>query len=348
MSQSITVNVVSSVSTGASSGFFLIPGNFTSLFYPGFPFLLFTGTEELRYVTVSSTFATGNTQVNVASAVFGSVVALGSFTPGTGPFISGTYAPIPTTTNHNGIGAQVQAIVTGPGPINSVGLITGGTGYNNNNYLNVPLTGGTGSGAQATVIVSGGFVTQVFVTAAGTGYVVGDTLSASNTNLGGIGSGFSVPVLTVLGTLTSVTLVTQGLGYQAGDTLTFGGVGYGTGNTVAVATATSGEMGSIILDNNQPMFIVGQDVFVISAGNASCQTPWWSMLPTQTPIPAVQAAQVLAVTVYYSNQNNSPMITYSVRLGNQPGAAMVPANMVYVDLPTAIAAYQTQLASSQF
>jgi hypothetical protein len=71
-----------------------------------------------------------------------------------------------------------------------IGPITGGSGYINGTYLNVPLTGGNGSNGLATVIVAGGSVTSVTVTAAGTGYLNGNVLSASNLNLGGNGSGF--------------------------------------------------------------------------------------------------------------------------------------------------------------
>ena len=77
--------------------------------------------------------------------------------------------------------------------------LVGGSGYGNNTYTAVPLTGGTGSGAKATIIVSGGAVVSVSITTAGSGYLVGDSLSASNANLGGTGSGFSIVVETVGG-----------------------------------------------------------------------------------------------------------------------------------------------------
>ena len=70
-------------------------------------------------------------------------------------------------------------------------IVSGGTGYVSATYTAVPLTGGTGSGAQATVIVTGGVVTSVTLTNPGGGYSLNDTLSASNSNLGGSGSGFS-------------------------------------------------------------------------------------------------------------------------------------------------------------
>ena len=86
----------------------------------------------------------------------------------------------------------------GIGVILTLGSITGGSAYVAGTYENVPLTGGTGSGAKANITVSaGGAVNAVTITNRGLGYVAGDTLSAVNSNLGGAGSGFSVPVATV-------------------------------------------------------------------------------------------------------------------------------------------------------
>lgn len=340
MSQTITVNVETSVSISSTSGYFVLDGDFTSLFFPGFKFMLFNGTENLPYTTVSSVLSAGKTQVNVNSAVFGSIVAIGAFVAGTPPFVSGTYTPVPVTGGH-GSGAQLQVVVVGPGPINSLGAIVGGHGYANGTYTAVPLVGGTGTGAQATFVVSGGFVSQVVVTNPGTGYSVNDSLTVNPLFDGvGLGVGFSVPVETVVGTLSAVTLINSGVAYQAGDTLTFGGLGYGTGSTVPVVTVTSTETGTIVLQNNQPMFTVGQTVFCITAGNASCQTPWWSQLPTQPPIPAVQSGTVLAVDVAYTNGTPSPTITYQVRIGSQPGVVALDQSKVFIDKPTAIAAYE--------
>ena len=76
-----------------------------------------------------------------------------------------------------------------------LGSITaGGTLYGSGTFTTVPLTGGTGSGAQATITVTAGIVTAVTITAEGSGYSIGDTLSASNANLGGTGSGFAYSV----------------------------------------------------------------------------------------------------------------------------------------------------------
>lgn len=86
------------------------------------------------------------------------------------------------------------------GGITSTNTLVAGTGYTAaGTYTTVPLTGGTGSNAKATIVVAGGGVTSVTITTLGSGYVPGDTLSASNANLGGAGSGFSIKVETVGG-----------------------------------------------------------------------------------------------------------------------------------------------------
>jgi hypothetical protein len=82
-------------------------------------------------------------------------------------------------------------------PVTSLGSITGGSLYTNGTYLNVSLTGGAGSGAVANIVVSGGAVTSVTLTQGGSGYIVGNTLSAAASTIGGTGSNFSLPVATV-------------------------------------------------------------------------------------------------------------------------------------------------------
>jgi len=88
------------------------------------------------------------------------------------------------------------------GSITALGAITAGSGYVAGTYLNVPLTGGTGSGATADIVVAaGGGVSTVTLDTWGNGYLATDSLSASNANLGGSGSGFAVAVSTVATTV---------------------------------------------------------------------------------------------------------------------------------------------------
>jgi hypothetical protein len=98
--------------------------------------------------------------------------------------------------DNSGVGAGVNEF-TFTGLVLTLNTLVGGTTYTNGTYTNVTLTGGSGSGAKATIVVSGGSVTTVTITTAGNGYAVGNTLSATAASIGGTGSGFSIKVATI-------------------------------------------------------------------------------------------------------------------------------------------------------
>ena len=98
--------------------------------------------------------------------------------------------------NNDGIGSGINQF-TFTGLVLTLDTLVGGTLYTNGTYTNVALTGGSGSGAKATIIVAGATVTTVTLTAAGNGYVVGNTLSATAASIGGTGSGFTINVATI-------------------------------------------------------------------------------------------------------------------------------------------------------
>lgn len=77
----------------------------------------------------------------------------------------------------------------------SAGTITNaGSGYTNGTYSYLPLAGGAGSGATATVVVSGGIVVSVVINDRGVDYLPDDVLTAT---FGG-GSGFAFTVTTTM------------------------------------------------------------------------------------------------------------------------------------------------------
>ena len=103
--------------------------------------------------------------------------------------------------DNNGIGAGIQQIHFGA-PILTLGTITPGAGYTNGTYTGVALTGGTGSGAIATVVVAGNIVITVTITNGGDYYNAGESLTAPAASIGGTGAGFSVLIATVTGSFT--------------------------------------------------------------------------------------------------------------------------------------------------
>ncbi len=81
------------------------------------------------------------------------------------------------------------------GQITLIAVTAAGTLYVPGTYENVSLTGGSGSGATATITVnSSGVVSSASLTDGGQFYVAGNTLSATAASLGGAGSGLVITV----------------------------------------------------------------------------------------------------------------------------------------------------------
>lgn len=94
------------------------------------------------------------------------------------------------TDNEDGLGFGPVAYTIYGGAVLAQ-VATGGTAYTSGTYTGVALTGGTGVGALGTIVVDSGRVTLITITTAGSGYSVGDILSASAASIGGTGSGFT-------------------------------------------------------------------------------------------------------------------------------------------------------------
>ena len=161
---------------GESTGAYRSAGYFSQVF--AFP-------VEANWTTTASTVVFTADYVTTTGVT--SVYAdLYSVLVTTNQVVSGTGIPVGTVVN--GISAN---------NIKTLGAVTGGSLYTNGTYTNVALTGGIGFSARATIVVSGGSVTTVTITARGSSYGIGDVLSATAATIGGTGSGFSVPVSTV-------------------------------------------------------------------------------------------------------------------------------------------------------
>lgn len=79
--------------------------------------------------------------------------------------------------NSLGTGSLAVAPLQAAGPLMQVVITNSGAGYTAGVTYNVALTGGTGTGARAAIVVTGNVVTGVTITNNGTGYAVSNILS---------------------------------------------------------------------------------------------------------------------------------------------------------------------------
>ena len=93
------------------------------------------------------------------------------------------------------IPANTTVLLIQTSAIKTLTNLVGGSLYTNGTYTDVELTGGTGAGALADIVVTGNAVTSVTITYGGAGYLATDTgLSAATADIGGTGSGFTIDV----------------------------------------------------------------------------------------------------------------------------------------------------------
>ena len=202
--------------------------------------------------------------------------------------------------------SNLQLIDAEEGPIAQLNLTAGGTGYANGSFANVPLTGGTGTGAQANITVAGGIVTSVTLTNPGSGYAVGDTLGATLNSAAGVGSISSLSLSSpgsklVAGTYTNLNL-TGGTGTGAQATLTvtaFGVTSFSLTN--AGSGYTSGDLLTapvpIAQHLNSPEYQGGSEpVFTASVAAASTGSGLALAVVELNLISAVNALNIAAKT----------------------------------------------------
>ena len=202
---------------------------------PGTGYLVGTYTD----IPVSGGTGTG-LKVDVTVLAFaGTITNEGSgYVPGVYDNLS--FTNIQGQNNQTGTGTGGTGTVTVKGIDD--GTIVAGSGYTDNSYSDVPLNGGNGSGALATITVEGNGVSEISITNNGdNSYQSGDTLTINTSDLTYVdeegatqtsgGSGFSYTVPSDLYTVTNVvpSATWSGTGYDIADAVTATVPGGGSG-----------------------------------------------------------------------------------------------------------------------
>lgn len=158
-----------------------------------------------------------------------------------------------------GFGAFATATIAS----GSSGVISGVTITNaGSDYTSVPtigFSGGGGSGAAATAVLTAKFVSSIAVTAGGSGYTSTPTVEIS----GGGGSGATATATVTGGAVTAITVTTTGTGYTSAPTVAIAGGG-GTGAT-ATATITA-KLASITMTNGGSGYTSAPTVSISGGG----------------------------------------------------------------------------------
>lgn len=121
-------------------------------------------------------------------------------------FYEGAGASLDTALQASTDPDRVALQVVQDGTILSFGNAVAGSGYTDGSYTGVALTGGSGSGATADIVVSsGGMASGSVLVSGGSGYKATDQLSVDDTSVGGGGgSGFTIEVDSVFSAGTGV------------------------------------------------------------------------------------------------------------------------------------------------
>lgn len=158
------------------------------------------------------------------------------------------YTSVPTVAI-SGAGSGATATASLGLTTASVNSATGGTGYVTGDTVNI--IGGGGTGAIGTVTASGGVITSITITTAGTGYTSAPTGMSKLTSTNGAGA------LTLSGNATNftvggLTLTNAGTGYTGTPTISFNGSAATVTPTLSsvtlAANSSIGGTGNIIID----------------------------------------------------------------------------------------------------
>ncbi len=172
------------------------------------------------------------------------VVGISAFNPGSG-FIAGSIITNMPTTGGSGAGLTVDVNIGSgsPGGVVSINQTVAGNGYVPGQVINA--SGGSGTGLKLLINSSVGSAT---ISALGSGYNSGETVSAS-ARATTITASYTVATA-ASGTIGNVTINNPGEGYTNGDVLNLApSTGAGTGATVTLSVESTSTMKDVVSES---------------------------------------------------------------------------------------------------
>ena len=146
-----------------------------------------------------------------------------------------------------------------PGSVTTIGSITASGLGGFSNATGVATSGGTGSGLTVDTTVDGnGAITGLSLNAAGSDYLISDTLTITNPNLGGVSA-------LNLGTLAG------GTGYTTATGVATSSSGSGTGATLNI-TASGGAIINVSVNNAGSGYAIGETLTITNANATGIKT----------------------------------------------------------------------------
>lgn len=209
------------------------------------------------------------------------------------------------------VGASLRVDTLGaggvPGLISTLSTLSGGSGYTDGVYFNVPLTGGVGLTATANIAVDGGSVTSIVIVNPGRSYAVGNVLSAVIPG----GSGFSVVVA-------SITTGAINTGLAGGFQMQVTDVADGASVTQLSGSGFTATVGEVITEaSGYIISILGTWAYSEPATDSQTGNRW--MTHAERLIRS-RAKYELAVHVTRNEMMAQSMSPYEPNPGQRPGA----------------------------